>query len=236
MASDKLAPDVEGLIAMFWWALCAFFAWLSLREIYYGFVPRSGFDHPNPSISIPYVLITAAIAAAFAYTPLRYAHFERFLTQKAQLLSESTKAVVHCNTFVDSMLDSNVFAAGHANRETGLIVLQHPWCGDMMDHLQHPEKADPKGIHSVHLFTHETMHIRGEMNEAATDCQAIQRYARAAVLLGIPEAIGKTHGMFYYNGLYKQRGVIGGMAGQYYSDQCAPGRAMDEQLIDSTWK
>ena len=34
---------------------------------------------------------------------------------------------------------------------------------------------------------------------------------------------------------YQLRGKIGGMQGGYYSDQCAPGKAMDEHLSDSTW-
>jgi hypothetical protein len=221
---------------MLWWLLCAFFLSLAIREIYFGFVPRRGFDSPNPTISIPYVLTTAAIAAALAYTPIRHWQFEQFLTAKAKLLSESDKAFVHCNTFVDSVLDTNVFAAGHANPQTGRMVFQHPWCDDLMEHLKRPDKATLKGIHSVHLFAHEAMHIRGEMNEAKTDCQAVQRYERAAILLGVPEHLAKTHGMANYNGTYKQRGAIGGMAGQYYSDECAPGKALDERLPDSVWK
>jgi hypothetical protein len=221
---------------MLWWCLSAFFFWLAAREIYFGFVPRRGFATPNPTISRPYVLTTAVIASALAYMPIRAWQFEQFLTAKAKTLSESDKAFVHCNTFVDSALDTNVFAAGHANPETGRMVFQHPWCDDLREHLKQPDKATLKGIHSVHLFAHEAMHIRGEMNEAKADCQAVQRYERAAMLLGVPERLAKTHGMTNYNGMYKQRGAIGGMAGQYYSDECAPGKALDEGLPDSVWK
>jgi hypothetical protein len=221
---------------MLWWAFSLFFLWLSLREIYYRFVPRAGFDSPSTAISIPYVLITFAIAAAFAYMPLRYWAFERFLTEKAKILSESNKAEVHCNTVFDTMFDSQVFAAGHAQIETGRIVFQHPWCGRLMDHLDHPEKMTQEGVFSLHIFAHEAMHIRGERDEAKTDCQAIQRYARAAKLLGIASTmLAKENGMFYYTQGYQDRAAIGGMAGQYYSDQCAPGKALDEKLSDSTW-
>jgi hypothetical protein len=34
---------------------------------------------------------------------------------------------------------------------------------------------------------------------------------------------------------YQQREKMGGMQSAYYSDQCAPGKAMDEHLSDSTW-
>jgi hypothetical protein len=221
---------------MLWWALSFFFFWLSAREIYHRFVPRRGFDRPSRAISLPYVLITASIAALLAYTPLRTWQTERFLAEKARVLSENEHAFVHCNTFFDSATDPNSLAAGHADPRTGRIVLQLPWCDRLMDYLAKPEKAGHEGIHSVHLFTHEAMHIRGERNEAVTDCQAVQRYYRAAKLLGVSEQFATEHSAINYKVLYRQRGDVGGYAGQYYSDQCAPGRALDERLSDSVWK
>ena len=50
-----------------------------------------------------------------------------------------------------------------------------------------------------------------------------------------PIAPQKETPLTYYNGLYQQRGEIGGMQAPYYSDECAPGKAMDEHLSDSTW-
>ena len=220
---------------MLWWALAGFFLWLAFREIYHGFVPRKGFSQPH-EIFKSYVLITLLIAAAIAYTPLRYWHFERFLTGKARILSESDKATVHCNTLFDTLFDPNSLAAGHANPWTGEIVLQKPWCGVLMDYLRHPEEMDPQGIASLNLFVHETMHIRGELNEAVTECQAIQRHYRAARLLGIDsDTVARQSGLLYYQSQYQDRGRIGGMQAAYYSDQCAPGKAMDENLADSTW-
>jgi hypothetical protein len=55
-------------------------------------------------------------------------------------------------------------------------------------------------------------------------------------LLGVPDALARQHGMTHYTGPYQQRGAIGGMAGQYFSDQCAPGKALDESLVDSIWR
>jgi hypothetical protein len=218
-----------------WWITAGFFFWLSFREVLYGFVPRPGFNRPNPEISIPFVLATALLAVAFAYTPVRYWHFERFLTEKAQILAESNTATIHCNTLFDTWFDSNVFAAGHAQFETGRIVFQHPWCGRLMDHLKHPERASGEELFSMQLFVHEAMHIRGEHNEANTECQAIQRYVRGAKLLGVSDDIAKANGMAFYTGHYKNRATQGIMSSQYYSDQCAPGKALDEKLADSTW-
>jgi len=128
-----------------------------------------------------------------------------------------------------------MLAAGHANPRTGEIALQKPWCSTLMSYLSHPDRATDLELTSLNILTHESMHVRGEMNEARTECQAVQRNYRAARLLGVPDAIAKRNAVDYYNVTYKLRGEMGGLAGGYYSDECAPGKALDEHLIDSTW-
>jgi hypothetical protein len=54
-------------------------------------------------------------------------------------------------------------------------------------------------------------------------------------MLGVADSTAKKNALDYYNISYRQRAEIGGMQGAYYSNQCAPGKAMDEHLSDSTW-
>ena len=58
-----------------------------------------------------------------------------------------------------------------------------------------------------------------------------------ALVLGFsgPDEIAKKNALDYYAISYQQRGKIGGMQAAYYSEECAPGKAMDEHLSDSTW-
>jgi hypothetical protein len=221
---------------MIWWLMAGLFGWLACREIYYAYVPPPGYDRPNPEPSISYVIIMALIAAAFAYTPIRYWRFERGLTQKAQVLSENSIAKVHCNTMADTIFDQNVFAAGHAQIETGQIVFQYPWCARLMDHIKNPKQPIAEELIAMHIFAHEAMHIRGERNEAKTECQAVQRFARASMLFGISEDISRANGMTYFNDYYQRRADQGHMSSEYYSAECAPGKALDEKLSDSTWR
>ena len=62
------------------------------------------------------------------------------------------------------------------------------------------------------------MHIRGERNEALTECEAVQRNYRSAKLLGVPDATARKNALDYYNFAYQQRGKIGGMQAAYYSE------------------
>jgi hypothetical protein len=219
---------------MLWILTSLFFFWCAAREIRRSIVAPPGFDFPTP-LSKPYLALVLVLAVLFAWPPVHTWRFQRFLSAKATYLADNHRAKVHCNTMFDTMLDTEMLAAGHANPQTGEIGIQQPWCGTLMSYLDHPSRATGMELASLDIFTHESMHVRGELNEALTECEAVQRNYRAAKLLGVPDATAKRNALDYYNINYQQRREIGGMQGVYYSDQCAPGKGMDEHLSDSTW-
>jgi hypothetical protein len=217
-----------------WILTSLFFCWCAFREIRTSLVPAPGFDVPTP-ISKPYLAIVSGLALLFAWPPVHTWYFERFLSRKATELAEGHTAKVHCNTVLDTMLDPAMFASGHANPDTGEIALQHPWCSTLQSYLRHPGRASDKELWALAMFTHESMHVRGERDEARTECQAVQRNYRSAKLLGVPDDIAKRNALDYYNNLYKARRDEGIMQAEYYSGECAPGKALDEHLHDSAW-
>jgi hypothetical protein len=219
---------------MLWILTSLFFCWCAFREVRRSIVAPPGFNFPVP-IWKPYLAVMLGLAVLFAWPPVHIWHFQWFLSRKATELADNHRAKVHCNTVFDTMLDPEMLFAGHANPRTGEIGIQHPWCGTLMSYLSHPDRATDDELESLDLFTHESMHIRGELNEARTECEAVQRDYRAAKLLGVPDETAKRNALQYYNINYQRRGEIGGMQSAYYSDQCAPGKAMDEHLSDSTW-
>lgn len=219
---------------MLWIAISLFFLWCALREVRASIVAPPGYDLPRP-IYKPYLIVVLILAGSFAWPTVHRWYFEHFLSVKATVLADDHHATVHCNTFFDTMLDPEMLAAGHANPKTGKIGIQHPWCDRLSSYLHHPNRASKDELWSLDMFTHESMHIRGELNEAITECEAVQRNYRAAKLLGVPDDIARKNALDFYNILYKRRAQIGGMSGAYYSDECAPGKALDEHLEDSTW-
>ncbi|MEI7614389.1 MAG: hypothetical protein WCK63_15930 [Betaproteobacteria bacterium] len=221
---------------MLWILLSLFFCWLIYREFRRCRVAPLGYDHPDPTpLSKPYLAILTVLSLLFAWPPFHYWQFERLLSAKATLLADKRPAKVHCNTIFDTFFDSNTLAAGHADPNTGQIGIQYPWCERLMDYLAHPSRASREEIASLNLFTHESMHVRGELDEALTECQAVQRNFRAARLLGVPEQTARKTALDYYHGDYLRRSTSGAMSAAYFSDQCAPGKAMDEHLGDSSW-
>jgi hypothetical protein len=220
---------------MLWFLASMFFLWCAFREIRESLVAPAGFDFPRP-ISAPYLAIVLTLAALFAWPPLHTWYFEHFLSRIATELADGHPAKVHCNSVWDTMLDAEMLAAGHADPRTGKIGIQHPWCNTLRSYLRHPARASQEELWSLAIFTHESMHIRGELNEARTECQAVQRNYRSAKLLGVPDETAKKNALAYYNDIYKERGQMGVMQAAYYSAECAPGGAMDEHLPDSTWE
>lgn len=215
---------------MLWLLLSSLFVYLAIREL------RAPWHREHPQrIYPPYLLLVCALALAFAWPPVSTWRFERFLESTARVLSDGRPVSVHCNTLFDTMLDPNALAAGHADPRTGRIVLQKPWCGVLRDYLAAPEDADGRAIHSLNLFTHEVMHVRGILDEAITECHAVQYNRQMAELLGVTPELAREHAQRYYREGYAMRARVGGLAGAYYSPECAPGRALDLRLPNSTW-
>jgi len=219
---------------MLWILISLFFVWCAFREVRASQVAPPGYERAQP-LSLPYLAIVTALAVAFAWPPVHRWHFERFLSATATELADGHRARVHCNTVWDTMLDTQMLASGHAVIATGEIGLQHPWCGTLRSYMNHPQRANTEELWALAMLTHESMHVRGEENEARTECQAVQRNYRTAKLLGVPDPIARKNALDYYQIIYQERGRIGGLQSEYYSTECRPGGLMDEHLEDSTW-
>ncbi|MGZ5009803.1 MAG: hypothetical protein ACXV74_02450 [Methylobacter sp.] len=211
-----------------------FFFWLIFREFKRS-MTSLGFDRAPPEpVYKPYVAILFVLALLFARSPIHYWYFQRYLSSIATELADSHPAKVHCNTAFDSIFDREP-TFSHASPENGEIVFQPPECERLMDYIDHPDRANLYELHSLATLTHESMHVRGELDEAKTECAAIQRNYRAAKLLGVPDNIARKNALEYYFGPYMQLKERGPNAARYFSDQCAPDKEMDEHLSDSTW-
>ncbi|RUR16265.1 hypothetical protein ELY21_13280 [Legionella sp. km535] len=203
---------------MLWILVSLFFCWLIYRELN-GHMP----------VFKPYVTVLLLLAFAFAWAPVQHWRTERLLTAIASQLADNHLVKVHCNTLFDTLFDEDPRVGGHTDPKTGHIVIQYPRCSILMNYRTHPDHASPEEIISLNILTHESMHARGEYNEAKTECQAVQRNYRTARLLGVPEPIAKKNALEYYKNHYLTR------SDGYFSKECAPGKSMDEHLSDSIW-
>jgi hypothetical protein len=219
---------------MFWVLLSLVFCWLIVREI--RSTTTAPLDMPvSKRVWKPYLYVLAALALLSIWQPIHTWLFQRHMSAIATELADSHVAHVHCNTVIDTLFDQNSMNIGHASPTTGEIAFQYPWCNTLMAYIRHPQRADREELASLGLLTHESMHVRGELNEARTECEAVQRNFRTARLLGVPDRIAKRNALDYYYSIYTNRAYKEGDPDRYFSDKCAPGQELDEGLSDSTW-
>ena len=209
---------------MLWVLISLFFFYLIYRELSNPLLELSEFS----TFDVGYVVVLLLLAFAFAWPPVSNWRFERRLSEIAGVLAERADVSVHCNSAFDAIFDSEINVAGHANPETGEIVLQYSWCGKLIDYLEQPENASDELSWSMSLFVHEAMHARGEYVESKTECQAIQRRVHAERLFGVPEPIAAKNATHYYENLYWRRHP-------YFAVECVSGGALDERLAYWNW-
>ena len=82
---------------------------------------------------------------------------------------------------------------------------------------------------AVHILTHEAMHMRGETNEATTECEAVQRDRITATLLGASATAASHLARTYWLTVYPD------MPEGYFSSSCAQGGSLDEHLPTAPW-
>ena len=94
------------------------------------------------------------------------------------------------------------------------------------------DKARPsqEQVVAVHVLTHEAMHMRGETSEAVAECQAVQRDARTAVMLGASAEQGRALAVAYWHGVYPR------LPDDYRTGECSPGGPLDEGLDTAPWR
>jgi len=205
---------------MLFYPIALFFLWLVVRELFSG-APRDGFN-------LGYMGICLLLAALSLWSPLSTWQLERKLTDVTHRLADFKPTKVKCEGIFESIFDqSGINTAGYANVATGDVVFKAGWCKEMKRYLGDPESADLRAQFSVVMLVHEAMHVRGERNEQRTECQAQQRYYRAARMLGISEITAKKHGILYFNTHFPKH--------PYYSAECRPNGNLDENLPDSLW-
>lgn len=202
--------------------LSIFFCWLIFREITN---PTEGFNN----FSLAYISVLALLAFACARPVYKTWSLESFLSEQATLIAERPGVKVKCNSVFDTLFDGKGLQslAGTAYPDTGEIFFEHGWCKNFMGYMDDPENPSQDELFGMHVFTHEVMHIRGEMNERKTDCQAIQRNQKVGELMGVESSTARANAKKYYQDFYPKH--------PYFDKECKRSGKYDEDLPNSIW-
>jgi hypothetical protein len=179
------------------------------------------------------VLVLAALGMGLLVPVVRHHRLEGRLTDVASALVGSP-SVVHCQTAGRELMDLGSELGyvkwgpqGVPEHET--LIKRAP-CNHLGAYVRgdhaHPSQDE---IIAVHVLSHESRHMAGTTNEAVTECQAMQRDAWTAKLLGASPAEALALAQRYWLTVYPQ------MPDDYRTGECLPGGPLDEHLVDAPW-
>lgn len=188
---------------------------------------------PLPPFPTGFLVTCAVLALVCSVFVGRHHLLQHRLTEVATALV-GQRATVHCQTFGETWLDAGS-ELGFVEFDEAGVPVRHTLikldpCRDLASWMRsdHDEWTEDQLI-AVHVLTHEAMHMKGETDEARTECRAMQRDAMTARLLGASPDDARRLARDYWQRIYPR------MSDGYRSGNCGPGGAWDENLPDAPW-
>jgi len=185
-------------------------------------------DFPVWSVSLLAVLaVVAAIPGV-----RRHSEEQRLSSVASALVGHAVR--VHCQSFGQALADVGAELGyvkwgddGRPERQTLIkrdpcAALRHYYGGD-------EHSPSTQEVVAVHVLTHESMHMRGELDEAIAECEAVQRDEQTAQLLGATPREARLLARLYWGTVYPD------MPDDYRTSECAPGGRLDEGLASAPW-
>jgi hypothetical protein len=190
-----------------------------------------GRRRPFPHLAVVVLALLAVVTAIPTY--LRTREEDRLSVVAAQLVGGHVR--VHCQTagqeFVDAGAELGYVRWGADGAPEHRTLIKREPCAALRGYLRSSKHAPTDSqVVAVHILTHESMHMRGEKDETIAECEALQRDARTALLLGAAPRDAQRLARRYWVALYPR------MSDDYRSSECRSGGTLDEHLPDAPWE
>jgi hypothetical protein len=91
------------------------------------------------------------------------------------------------------------------------------------------DRSVVRSVHALETLAHESWHLAGHVNEATTECYALQTIAFVAERLGASHEQGEQLARAAFVGLYPR------MPAEYRSDECRDGGELDLRPESAVW-
>lgn len=210
----------------------AFLAGALLVAARWAWRPRDGLGRPVPFPLLSVVLL-ALVGAGLLVPVVRHDRLERRLTAVASSLV-GEKVTVHCQTAGQQFVDAGAELGYVRYRADGVpehsTLIKRDPCLDLRSYLSSTKDEPSRNeVVAVHVLSHEARHMAGVTAEAVAECQAMQRDAETARLLGADERQAVVLAERYWREVYPR------MPDDYRSPGCRPGGSLDERLPDAPW-
>lgn len=169
------------------------------------------------------LLVVAVAVTGWAGVHEARHQFAQFrATAAVRDLTGNPAAAVRCQRFTPDLLDLTGWAGHVSWDDPHTAHLRRTVCNDLAGWLLTGSTAvSGPGAQAVHVLTHEAVHVTGQYDEAATECEAIQRDADTARLLGADDDTAEHLARIYLATSYPY------MPDEYRSPGCAENGPLD---------
>jgi len=148
-------------------------------------------------------------------------------TEVVKLVSDNDKGYLHCQRLSETMFDASQNRGHVMWDKPNEAVVKFSSCQELFGYIE-SDKSNPteKQVMAVHVLTHEAVHVGGDMDEASTECKAIQLDMETAIKLGATFEQALHLAQTYYSIVYPR------MPSNYTSPDCAENGLMDQTPND----
>ena len=199
--------------------LVVVFAVLSVRAVVRLIRKIRSIWRKEGGISLVYVVVMVVLWLGLLGVSgfFEFRHQLAFYTASAvsRDVSGKSNAVARCQRrAVDMFNFMGFFYLGWVwSDKPNVAHLRTDTCGDFGDWLMSDKRqASREQIQALQVVIHEAVHIGGELNEARTECKAMDHYERVATGLGATREEARRMLEYYKTNIYP------GMPGEYRMD------------------
>lgn len=161
-------------------------AWLIYYLVFEPFKNRPGHRYRPNWLMVP---IISMILIPTAFTEYQWQVMEKQGSRIVQTLSKKEESNLSCQRFFNTLWDTKVSVQGYVDySKPDTATLKWKQCKTLQTYLSDPSAPTDEQTIAFQVLLHESMHVRGEQNEAATECAALQAHQDAAKKLGSPES------------------------------------------------
>jgi len=179
------------------------------------------------------VVVLVLLGAGLLVPVVRHHRLESRLSEAATALV-GAPVRVHCQRagqeFVDAGAELGYVRYGADGVPEPEALIKRAQCKALRSYLgSDRERPHRDEVVAVHILSHEARHMAGTTNEAWAECEAMQRDAWAAGLLGATPEHGHALAGAYWRDVYPR------MNETYSSPGCAPAAELDEHRALAPW-
>lgn len=141
------------------------------------------------SPSLFWIVVTLIPLTVLSFTEYKWLNYQAEGTELVQKVSEKPASYLECQRLTSALIDAQLSKAGMVYLDnTDKAIVKYDGCKLWAEFLDSDKRnLSDKQLWAVGTIIHEAYHVKGEMNEATTQCLTIKKFSNVLQDYGVPE-------------------------------------------------